>query len=304
MTSSVRVQTFLNFASIYFIWGSTYLAIKYGLVAFPPLLLAGLRFVLASGLLFGIARLRGEPAMTRADLKLAGLSGTLLVIGNAGVCVAEGSLPSGLVAVVIGSMPAWITFLNARFFGGPRPRPRQIAGIALALVGIVLLTRAQPGEGGRFDPLAWGALAISIVSWAFGTLFQRRASGASGLFSFSGAQMGIGGVAVLVAWLATGEVASFRFAAVDATSVLSLFYLAIFGTVVAFTSYLWLNRHVDATLVSTYALVNPVVAIWLGWFVASENVSPSTFTFSLFVLAGIALVMGRPPAPKPTRVPS
>lgn len=283
-----------NFLCIYLIWGSTYLAIKYAIVALSPFLVAALRFILGGILLLFLSRLRREPRLTRHDLKIAAGSGCLLVLGNALVCYAEKELPSGLVAVVVGTMPVWITLLNWRFFGGAQPRLRQFAGIALALVGIFLLSKSQSAITGSVHPITWMALAISVTSWALGTLWQRRSAQRLSLFTFSGVQLSFGGLGLFISWFLLEGPSSFHSAHVSNTALWAILYLAIFGSVLGSSAYLWLNQHVDPTLVSTYALVNPVIAIWLGWLFIDEAITLQTLLFSLFVVAGLYLVLWRP----------
>ena len=284
----------LNLFGIYLIWGSTFLAIKYGIESFPPFLLAGIRFLFASAILFAISYFRGEPGLSRDDLKVAAISGPLLVLGNALVCVAEKSISSGMTAVAVGTIPAWLMLLNWKFFKGNRPRLRQFVGIFIALSGILLLTRSHTDENGVISITAWIALCMSILSWAFGTLIQRQATQKYSLFRFSSTQLGLGGILMLLAWGIFGSPASFDPQSITTVSVFALFYLAILGSVVGFTSYFWLSQNVDTTLVSTYAFVNPVVAVWLGWLIAGETVTLSTFICSAIALSGLYFVAIQP----------
>lgn len=298
-----RWKLILNFACVYLVWGSTYLAIKYAIDGVPPFLMAGLRFVLASVILFALGRWRGEVSLNKSDLKIAGFSGTLLVIANAMVCFAETTISSGLTAVMIGTMPIWIMLFNWKFFGGGKPQPRQIAGILVALAGILLLTRSQIKLTGESNLLSWAALGFSFICWTTGTLSQRKSTARSSLFTFSGLQLGIGGLALTIVALMFEDRGAFEWTAMKPSALWAIAYLVLFGSVAAFTSYLWLNQNVSPTAVSTYALVNPVVAVWLGWLVMGEIVTPMTFLFSAIVIAGLYLVIiqGKPRStPKPT----
>lgn len=304
-TAVARWKIILNFACIYLVWGSTYLAIKYAIVGFPPFFMASVRFVFASLILYVMSRARREKPLHKVDFKIAALSGTLLVLANALVCLAETDLPSGLVAVVCGTLPIWIMLLNWQVFEGVPPQFRQVAGIFLSLVGIFLLTQSQAVAGSSGTLISWLALATATVSWAFGTLIQRKSSEKNSLFRFSSVQMSVGAVCMLVIWSVFEGVDSFKPEAVTFSSVMALIYLILFGSVAAFSSYLWLNRHGEPTIVSTYALVNPVVAIWLGWLFMSEPVTLTTVLFTLLVILGIYfVVMKKKAGPLPVPAPA
>lgn len=286
-----RWKIILNFACVYIVWGSTYLAIKYAIIGFSPFFMAFLRFITASVLLFLLSQWRKEKSLLAVDIKIAGLSGTLLVFANALVCLAEKDLSSGLVAVFVGTLPIWIMLFNWQFFKGERPRLRQVFGIVVSLIGIALLTQSQiiSGQYGRWQ--SWLALVFAVLCWTMGTLIQRTMKEKNSLFRFSAVQMCVGSLVMVVLWYFYEGPKSLDLASVTPASVWALAYLILFGSVAAFSSYLWLNRHGDPTTVSTYALVNPLIAMWLGWWVAREVVTISTILFSLLVVVGIYFVV-------------
>lgn len=289
-----KTKVRLNFAAVYLIWGSTYMAIKHGVADIPPFLMASIRYFAASLILLGLSRFRKENALSASDFKIASLSGILLVLGNALVCFSEEVLPSGLVAVIVGTMPVWITLINWYFFRGSRPKLRQFLGITMALSGILFLMSSQSTLFVTNDYLHYFALGCSLIIWAVGTLVQRKSSKETPLLAFSGLQLGVGALFLFALWWFVQGPQSFEWARLQASSVLAVLYLCLFGSVLASTSYLWLNRNVDPTVVSTYALVNPVVAVWLGWIFMGEHVGALTLLYSSVVIVGLYFVLIKP----------
>jgi drug/metabolite transporter (DMT)-like permease len=280
----------LNFACVCCIWGSTFLAVKYAINGIPPFVVTSVRYLVASIALCGISRCRNEPWLTQHNVQLAGVSGILLALGNALVCFSETWLPSGLVAVVIGSLPAWIVLMDWRIFGGKAPRWAQVLGILISLIGVAALTQSQSRQLGPTHWLIWIGLFSSMIFWSFGTLTQRLATQNRSIFLFSATQSGVGGLMIGVATVCDGSI-FFRVDQVPVSAIFAVGYLAIAGTVVAATSYVWLSQNGDPHLVSTYALITPVVAVWLGWLVVGEAVFPSTLANSLLVVVGVGLIL-------------
>jgi drug/metabolite transporter (DMT)-like permease len=297
-TTKINWEVILNFAAVYLVWGSTYLAIKYAIVSFPPLLMACSRFLLASGLMFSIGKLRGEQRLLSADKKIAAKSGLLLVMGNGLVCLAETSIPSGLTAIIIGTSPISIMLLNWFWFERSVPTFAQVAGVLISLVGIIFLTKGETHGTSEHHVLGVIALAIAVVSWSVGSLMQRRAGKLPNIFTFSGYQLFIGSFLVGILGIATGELKTFDASKITNEAIFAFFYLVLFGSALAFSSYIWLSRNVEPAKVATYAVVNPVVAVWLGWMIAGEQVNFSTMTFSFLVLIGLFLVIFAKPSDK------
>jgi len=283
----------LNFFAIYVIWGSTYLAIKYAIVSFPPFLLSGLRYFLAGLILLAFAAFRRENRVAFRDLRIAALSGFLLVSANALVCFAELRLASGIVAVVIGTMPGWIMLLNWQFFDRAKPTVRQAGGAAIALAGIVLLSKDQLTANTDASLVSWAAIGLSMLCWALGTLIQRRSGAKDSFFLYSSAQLSLGGLCLLFVLLFIPSARHLDLSAIEPTAWAAFGYLTLFGSVIAFTSYLWLSRHVSPTIVSTYAIVNPAVAMMLGVFFAGERLTGTTVAVAGFILFGLYFVVIR-----------
>ncbi len=306
---SGRVQNWKvirNFCCVCGIWGSTFLAVKYAIDGIPPFVVTSLRYLSASVVLCVISWKRSEKRLDADSVRLAMLSGFMLSLANALVCYSETSLPSGLVAVVIGSLPAWIILMDWRLFGGKPPAWIQVAGIALSLLGVGALTGSQSHHFDRSNLLVWIAVFASIAVWAMGTLIQRKATAARGsIFLFSSVQTATGGLLIGATTAWDGSL-FFNWQQIPLSAVLAMAYLALAGTVVAATSYVWLTQNADPRLVSTYALITPVVAVWLGWLFAGEVITVSTLVNSLIVITGVALIAlsgkawrWRTAAPKP-----
>lgn len=280
----------LNFLSVYIVWGSTYLAIKYAVFSFPPLLMASMRFFLAALVMFLIGKLRKEDKLLPPDKKIAGISGILLVFGNGLVCIAEMTIPSGFAAIIIGTTPIFIMLLNWFAFEKVSPNLRQVFGIVVSFMGIILLTKGDANANAN-QITGIILLLFAVLSWAIGTLMQRRAGKLRNIFTFSGFQLLIGSVAVGVLALIMGEHSQFEMAKVNMTGIMAVLYLIFFGSAIGFSSYIWLSRNVEPTKVATYAVVNPVVAVWLGWAIAGEKFNFDTLVYSLIVLIGLYFVI-------------
>lgn len=304
-TRPPNVKVLLNFGCICLIWGSTFLGVKHAIVGMPPFVVTAVRYLLAGAILCAISRWRNESWLNSANLRLATISGALLALGNALVGYSVTSLPTGLVAVVIGSLPAWIILLDWRFFKGAPPVWGQIAGIGLSLIGVGALSSSHSQHFDARNLLVWIALFASILVWALGTLTQRQATMRNSIFLFSAVQCATGGflIGLTTAW--DGSL-FFRWDQIPMSSIIAVLYLLLAGTVLASTSYVWLSQHADPRLVSTYALITPVVAVWLGWLFAGETITTSTLTNSLIVIVGVGLIVmsGKSRSVKPVRVPS
>ena len=295
------LQVAIALAAVYLIWGSTYLAIRFAIETIPPFLMAAARYLTAGAMLYGWSRLRGAPRPRLVHWRPAViLGGLLLLLGNGGVVWSEQRMSSGLAALLVSTEPLWIVlFVWMRDHG--RPAGRVLIGLLLGFAGLVLLVR--PSSSGGIDPLGVAAVLVASVSWAWGSLYSQRAKLPSSPLLGTAMQMLAGGGLLLLASALTGEPARFTLAAVSAKSLLSLAYLVIFGALIAFTAYVWLLRAAPPVLVSTYAYVNPLVAVFLGWAVAGEPITRGTLIAAGVILAGVALISSAParrPAPAAT----
>ena len=290
-------------AVVYVVWGSTYLGIAIAIETMPPLLMAGARFLLAGAVLYAVAsRLPGAGTRpTRRDWAAATASGGFLfVVGNGGVAVGEETVPSGIAALVIASIPLWIALLD-RVATGRRLSLRTVVGIAVGFAGVALLV--DPTAEGRIDPFGGTVLVVAAVGWAIGTLLSRGSSRASSPLVVAAMQMLGGGVLLLAAGTATGELGELDLGAVSTRSWLAVAYLVVFGSLLAFSCYVWLLRNASTSLVATYAYANPIVAVALGWAFLDEPIGARTLVAGGIVLAAVALIVSSrtEPAPAPGR---
>lgn len=291
-----RIKVGLALASLYLIWGSTYLAIRIAIETLPPFLMAGVRFVVAGGLLYGWARSRGNPRPGPGLWRTATVAGVLMFLGGNGTVVwAEQFVPSGLVALLVATVPLWIVLQDWLFGERGSPGPAVMAGILLGFSGVALLVSGS--EIGRAGPehLLGGLLVLlGAGAWAAGSLVARYGVHPPSAAMGNGMQMLAGGLSLLVAALVAGEVGSFDPVSVSAASVLALLYLVVFGSLLAFSSYIWLLRSTTPAVASTYAYVNPIVALLLGWGLAGEPLSPRTGLAAFVILSSVVLITARP----------
>ena len=276
---------------VYLVWGSTYLAIRVMVETVPPLLGAGARFAIAGAVLLLVLRWRlgaGAIRPTRGALLGAGLVGLLLPGANAVVSVAEQHVPSGLAALLIASIPLWVILLR-RLAGETITRASGIA-VLIGFVGVALLVRPGPQSA---DASIVGVLTCvaAAVMWASGSFASSRVELPRHPLVSTGWQMLIGGIACLIAGLLAGEGPQVDPAAFSTRSLLALLYLIVMGSWVAFSAYVWLLQNAPISKVATYAYVNPVVAIVLGWLILSEVVAPVTIAGAAIIVAAVALAV-------------
>jgi drug/metabolite transporter (DMT)-like permease len=289
---------FAAFAAIYIFWGSTYLGIKYAIETLPPFLMAGARFVMAGIILFTCARFskdydKPEPVHWRT----AFIVGTLLLLGgNGGVVFAQHYLPSSMAALLVATEPFWIVLLSWLWLKNGRPGKRAILGLVVGFIGVSLLitgqsTSSQGGAGTRYvQILATLAVLGAALSWATGSIYGLKAPAPRSAILTSGMQMMSGGSVLLVVSLIRGEWSAFDINAVSLNSWLGFLYLIVFGSLIGFTAYSWLLKNASPSKVSTYAYVNPVVAVFLGWFIAGETLTIQMLVGAVVVVASVALI--------------
>lgn len=290
-TTAPRSLVIAAFLTVYLVWGSTYLAIKLGVETMPPGLLAGTRFLVAGALMYAFLRLRGAPRPVARDWKHAGIIGTaLLAGGNGGVTWAEQHVPSSVAALMIATAPAWFALGEWARPGGKRPTRLTVAGIAVGFAGVALLLR----PGGLVGPDSGPgivALVFACAAWAAGSIYSRHvpqpASPALGVAM----QMIAGGTVMFGFAAATGEPGRFAWTQVSGKSLAALAYLIVFGSWLGFTAYMWLLRASTPAKVSTYAFVNPVVAVLLGALFGGEAITGRTLLATGVILAGVLVIM-------------
>jgi drug/metabolite transporter (DMT)-like permease len=286
--SALRLAAGLG--AVYLVWGSTYLAIRFAIESLPPFLMAGARFVVAGAILYAWSRATGAPRPSLRHWRSTALVGACLLLGgNGGVVWAEQRVESGLAALLITVVPLWMVLIDWLRPGGRRPGWRVAAGLLLGFAGVALLVR--PGAtGGRIDPLGAAVLLGAAFSWAWGSLASKRLPLPASPLLTTGMEMLAGGGMLLLAALLAGEPAAFDPAAVTGRSLLALGYLVVFGSFVGFTAYVWLLRVAPPALVGTYAYVNPVVAVLLGWAFAGEPLTGRTLLAAAVIVTGVAVI--------------
>jgi drug/metabolite transporter (DMT)-like permease len=293
MEQPPRSRIIAAFAAVYVVWGSTYLAIRFGVETIPPFMMAGMRFVCAGLLLYGWARMRGAPRPSLREWRSAAVIGLLLLfVANGGVTWAEQRVPSGIAALLAATVPLWIAVLDWTLHGGARPRPGAIAGLIVGLAGVLLLVGPDQILGrSRLDMTGVGVLLIAAVSWAAGSLYSRKAVLPSSPLLAASMEMLSGAAALFLMAGLSGEFQRFDPAAVTARSWLSVGYLSLFGSIIGFSAYVWLLRVAHASRVATYAYVNPVIAIVLGWSLAGEAFTPQMLLAAAVIVLAVVLII-------------
>jgi drug/metabolite transporter (DMT)-like permease len=282
----------LALAAVYVIWGSTYLAIREAVLTLPPLLMASVRFLVAGGLLYAWAIRRGDRVADRPgwpQWRAASVAGVLLLlVGNGGVVLAERTVPTGVAALVIATIPLWMAMIDRIFFG-QRLAPQAIVGLVLGFGGLGLLVGGT--GGGKLDAVGMVTLLAAAIGWSIGSMYSRAARLPSRPLVATGMEMLAGGAALAIAGALHGEFADIHPERFSTASLLALAYLIVFGSWVAFSAYVWLLRSAPISLVSTYAYVNPVIAVFLGLAFLSEQITPRTVVAGAVILVAVAMML-------------
>jgi drug/metabolite transporter (DMT)-like permease len=286
----MRWKIAIAFFSVYVFWGMTYLAMRVAVVDIPPHLMAGARFLLAGLVLYAWTRRKGEGPPTLEQWRAATIVGVFLLLGgNATVAWAEERVPSGLAAVLIAVAPIWMVGMEwAR--GGSRPGARVIGGLLLGLAGVGLLVSPGDDPTSGVDLIGAAMLVLAAASWGWGSVISKSAPLPKSPFLATSMEMITGGILLLVIAAFAGQLDGFSLTAISWQAVLSWIYLVVFGSLVGFTAYIWLLGHTSIAKAGTYAYVNPIVAVLLGWVILGEPITMRTVVATLVILAGVALV--------------
>lgn len=286
----------LAFAAIYIIWGSTYLAIAIGIESFPPLLLPAARHLMAGLILYPLLRWKTGIRPTPIQWRTAIITGLLLLLfGNGGVCLSERTVPSGVAALLVAMVSFWMVLLDWLRPGGLRPLPRVVAGLVLGFGGLVLLVGpAHLGGSERVNPIGAGILLVASFAWACGSIYSKHGDLPQSPLLGVAMQSIAGGAALWIVGLLAGEGRQLHLGAVSARSWIALAYLMVFGSGLGFTAYVYLLKKSSAARVGTYAFVNPVVALFLGWLGAGEAITLRTALAATVILTAVLLVITAP----------
>jgi drug/metabolite transporter (DMT)-like permease len=290
-SSPSRLKIASAFAAVYIIWGSTYLGIRFAVETIPPFLMAGARFIVSGIILYSWVQTRTPVRPTLNQWKSATIVGGLLLLGGNGVVAwAEQWVPSGITALIIASSPISFVLIDA-FQRKTPPTMDVISGLVLGTIGIFLLidpTRLIAGDD-LYLPAAF-AIVLATVAWAYGSLYSRKADLPSNPLMATAMEMLAGGGLLTLTGLLLGETERLDISAISQRSVLAVLYLIVFGSLIAFTSYVWLLRVASPAMVSTYAYVNPVIAVLLGWLIGNEVMNGRILIAALIIVGAVAII--------------
>jgi drug/metabolite transporter (DMT)-like permease len=294
------------FAAIYLIWGSTYLGIKFAIATLPPLTMVAIRSFTAGCILYAWGRWRGAGPPTAAGWKAGAMVGALLFLGgHGGLAWAQQRVPSGVASLFIATLPLWMTLMQAVKDGAAVFTVRTVAGLAAGTLGILVLVGPGTLLGSEpVDLLGATVLVLAALSWSVGSAVAQRSPHPASLGVTSGSYLLSGGVLLLVAGIVSGELRDLRPDAISFQSLAALGYLIAFGSVVAFGAYSWLIRRRSLAAVSTYAFVNPVVAVFLGWALGGESLNARVVAAATFVVAAVMLILSGRAAAKDAHAPT
>lgn len=286
---------------VYVVWGSTYLAIRLVVETMPPLLTASGRFVIAGLIIYGVILARRGPGalrLSRAELRGSAFVGVCLLLGGNGlVMLGEREVPSGLAALIIAVVPLWVVLLRVLF--GERIRVGTLIGVLVGFAGVAVLVVPR-GVTGSVAPVGMLMLVAAAASWAIGSYYSQRVALPRDPFVATATQLVLGGLGLGVAGVLAGELGLLQVAAFSDRSIVAFVYLVTFGSILAYTAYTWLLQNAPVSQVATYAYVNPVVAIVLGWWVLAEEINPSMVVGGAMIVLAVGLVVrteSRPSAP-------
>jgi drug/metabolite transporter (DMT)-like permease len=276
--------------SVYIVWGSTYLAIRFAVQTMPPFLMAATRFLVAGAVLFVFRRAQGDAAPSDREWRSAAVIGLLLLLGgNGGVVWAEQRVNSGHAALLVGSTPLWMVLIDSLRPGGQRPGWLAIASVLVGFAGVAVLIGPGAASADRIDPIGAGVLILATMSWAAGSLYSRKAALPVSPLLGTSMEMLVGGLGLLALGTLTGEWGRLNLSGITVASWQGLAYLIVFGSWVGFGSYTWLLRVAPTSLVSTYAYVNPIVAVLMGNWLAQEPLTPRTLLAAVVIVGSVAL---------------
>ena len=289
----MKTKVWIALLSLYIVWGSTYLAIRFAVETIPPFLHASMRFLISGAILYAWRRAAGDAAPTLSNWKSTAIVGTALLLGGNGlVAWAEQSVPSGIAALVITTSPFWLVLFESMRAGGTKPTWQGILGLIIGFAGVFILVGPAEVTGSNvsFDPFGIVLLLFAPLFWSMGSIYARGADMPRSTLLSTGMQMLMGAVALFLASLVKGELGGFSVGLVSLRSWLGLIYLITFGSLIGFVSYGWLLHNAPVSLTSTYAYVNPVVAVLLGNLFADEPLNGRILIAAAIIIGSVVLI--------------
>ena len=288
----MKTKIWIALLALYIVWGSTYLAIRFSVETIPPFLHAALRFVISGAILFTWRRLAGDTPPTWRNWKSTAIVGTALLLGGNGlVALAERTVPSGIAALMISTSPFWLVLFESVRIRS-KPNWLTVLGLILGFSGVFILIGPAEITGGEGSIDRFGAIMLLLapIFWSMGSIYARGADMPKSNLLGTGMEMLMGAVALFIMSVITGELNGFSFAQVSTRSWLGLLYLITFGSLVGFVSYGWLLQNAPISLTSTYAYVNPMVAVFLGYFLAGEELSGRILIASIIIVGSVIMI--------------
>jgi len=289
----MKTKLWTALIALYLVWGSTYLAIRFAVDTLPPFLHSSLRFLIAGTILFLWRRAAGDAMPTKSNWKATAIVGTFLLLGGNGlVGLAEKTVPSGIAALMVSTAPFWLVLFESLRSGGSRPNWLSILGLLVGFSGVFLLIGPAEVMGTQhsFDRFGTMVLLAAPVLWSIGSIYARGADMPKSTLMSTGMQMLAGSVSLFITSVLTGELNGFSFSQVSSQSWLGLLYLITVGSLIGFVAYGWLLHNAPVSLFSTYAYVNPVVAVFLGWWLANEELSARTIIASTIIIGSVVMI--------------
>jgi drug/metabolite transporter (DMT)-like permease len=299
----MKFRIWIALIALYISWGLTYLAIRFTVETIPPFLMAATRFLIAGGVLYVVRRAIGDPSPTKIEWRSAAIVALFLLVGgNGGLTWAEQYVVSGIAALLVGSAPLWMALIDALRPGGQKPNLLTWIGLLLGFGGIVLLIGPSnlTGDQQTINIVGVTVLLLVAISWAIGSLYNRDALLPASPLLGTGMEMLAGSAGLFILSLISGEWGRVDIAQISTRSLVGFAYLVVIGAWVGFVSYTWLLRVASTSLVSTYAYVNPLIAIFAGYFLAQESLTPRILVAALVIVGAVALITLARGAPRNT----
>lgn len=288
----MKTKIWIALLALYIVWGSTYLAIRFAVESIPPFFHAGIRFLVSGVILVIWQRAAGVSLPTRKQwISLAIIGNLLLLGGNGLVAWAEQTIPSGIAALMIGSIPMFLVITEAFRPGGVKPNRWTFLGLLIGFIGIFILISPSELTGGtQLNPLGIGALLLACVFWSLGSVYSKHADLPASSLMSTGGQMLMGSIGLFIVSVGSGELAGWEVSLVTAKSAWGLIYLIFIGSLVGFVSYGWLLQNAPISLVATYAYVNPIVAVLLGNWLADEPLEPRIWLAAAIIVGSVMFI--------------